>query len=68
MRRAKILLALGVWAAVLPFLGFPYSYKNVLFSLTGLGLVYFSYNFYKENKKSEVKNFDNFSENNFEEL
>ena len=50
----------------MPYLGFPYSLKNILFTLSGLGIMYFSYVLYtesvvKENK--EEKTFDNFSEN-----
>jgi len=64
MSRARILLILGLWIAVLPYLGFPFSWKNVLFTASGLGLVYFSYLFYKESKsEGSRKNFDNFSEN-----
>ena len=67
MRKAKTLLILGIWVIVLPYLGFPQSYKNILFSLSGLALVYFGYILYKENKK-EKDDFDNFSENhNFTE-
>lgn len=72
MKKARILLTLAVWVAVLPYLGFPYSWKNILFTITGLGLAYFSYSLYKENKikikETENKTFDNFSENkNFNE-
>lgn len=63
MRKTRVLLSLGVWVAILPFLGFPYSWKNVLFFITGLGLIYFSYLLYKEYKTTE-KTFDNFKENN----
>lgn len=64
MSKARILLILGTWIAVLPFLGFPYSWKDVLFSLSGLGVIYISFSLYKEKKKKgKVKNFDNFSEN-----
>jgi len=65
MRRARILLMFGIWVAILPYLGFPYSWKNILFSLSGLGLVYLSYVLYKEYKakKTIAKTFDNFSEN-----
>ena len=67
MRKAKTLLILGIWVIVLPYLGFPQSYKNILFSLSGLAFVYFGYILYKENKK-EKDDFDNFSENhNFTE-
>lgn len=65
MRRARILLMFGIWVAILPYLGFPYSWKNILFTLSGLGLVYSSFVLYKESKtkKTKEKTFDNFSEN-----
>ena len=65
MRKERILLLLGVWVAVLPYLGFPYSWKDILFVLTGLGIIYLSYSFYTESETKEKKNktFDNFSEN-----
>ena len=66
MRKARIFLFLGIWVAILPYLGFPYSWKDFLFTLTGLGLICFSYVLYKDYKKEEnqEKTFDNFSENN----
>ena len=68
MRKARILLVLGLWIAVLPYLGFPYSWKDILTSISGLGLICFSYMLYRELKKGEVKEetFDNFRENKFE--
>lgn len=64
MRKARILLILGIWVAILPYLGFPYSWKDTLGTLTGLGLIYFSYVLYKEFKvKDEGKKFDSFREN-----
>lgn len=63
MRKARILLVLGIWVAILPYLGLPYFWKNVLFSVSGLVLVYFSYLLYQDSKKDAVKTFDNFSEN-----
>ncbi|OGI84757.1 hypothetical protein A3H56_01190 [Candidatus Nomurabacteria bacterium RIFCSPLOWO2_02_FULL_42_24] len=63
MRKARILLVLGIWVAILPYLGFPYSWKDILFTLSGLGLVYFSYILYKDYKMTEKKTFDNFREN-----
>lgn len=68
MRKARILLILGLWITTLSYLGFPYAWKDVLFTLSGLGLVYFSYVLYKESKTKEVKEdkvFDNFSENDY---
>lgn len=59
---------MGIWVVVLPFLGFPYSWQDVLTSLSGLALVYVSFALYKESRKNEAKEeekFDNFSENKF---
>lgn len=70
MRKARTLLILGVCMAILPYLGFPYSWKDVLFTISGFVLIFFSYLFYADYKKSEKKEktFDNFRENsNFEE-
>jgi cbb3-type cytochrome oxidase subunit 3 len=67
MRKARILLLLGTWVAVLPYLGFPYSWKDTLFFLTGLILIGLSYFMYRDEKKKGIKEktFDNFKENNF---
>ncbi|MFA6256916.1 MAG: hypothetical protein WCT29_01250 [Candidatus Paceibacterota bacterium] len=70
MRKARILLTFGVWVAILPYLGFPYSWKSTLFTLTGLGLIYFSYVMYQDYHKdsTEENTFDNFRENsNFDD-
>ncbi len=66
MRKAYILLIIGIWITMLSYLGFPYSWKDILFTLSGLGLIYFSYLLYQESKIKEIKEekiFDNFSEN-----
>jgi len=65
MRKAYIILTFGIWVALLPWLGFPYSWKDILFTITGLALIYFSFVVYQENKIKETKKktFDNFSEN-----
>lgn len=66
MSRARTLLLLGIWVAVMPYLGFPSSWKNGLMILTGLILMYISYVMYSENRESKeaVQTFENFSENN----
>ena len=68
MRKAYILLILGIWVTVLSYLGFPYSMKDNLFSVTGIIIIFLSYIFYKEYKAKQNKEetFDNFSENKFE--
>ena len=68
MHKSRIFLIVGIWIAVLPYLGFPYSWKNILFTLSGLGLIGFSYIIYRESKTKESAGsadgtFDNFSEN-----
>ena len=64
MLRARIFLVLGVWIAILPYLGFPYSWKSVLYTLTGLAIIYLSYAMYQDYKKDHAaEEFDNFREN-----
>lgn len=64
MRKVRILLVLGIWVTILPFLGFPSSWKDILFTLSGLFLVYLSYLLYKDFKEdAQAKTFDNFQEN-----
>ncbi len=69
MNKVKVLFIFGVWVGILPYLGFPFGLKNILFSLTGVGIIFFSYTFIDHKKKHEVEKevFDNFSENNFNE-
>lgn len=69
MRKAQILLFLGIWVAILPFLGFTYEWLDILTTLTGLIFIYFSYILYRnfkatEQKEPKEKTFDNFRENN----
>ena len=47
------------------FLGFPYSFKKILFVITGFILIYLSFVLYKDYKKGNVEKevFDSFSEN-----
>ncbi len=74
MLRARTILILGIWTALLPFSGFPIGIKNGLFSLTGLALIYLSFVFYKEIREARKKGkkhekvFDNFSENKIDQM
>jgi amino acid permease len=70
MRKAWILLILGIWVAALPYLGFPYSWKSILTSLSGLVLIIISFLIYKDYKTREIKGsqekiYDNFRENKY---
>lgn len=58
MRRERIFLILGIWVAVLPYLGFPYSWKNILFTISGFIIIYYSYLIYRENKPQKKYNFE----------
>jgi hypothetical protein len=65
MRKAYILLIIGIWLAILPQLGFYYSWKDNLTTISGLVLIFMSFIFYKEFKTKEIEKgtFENFSEN-----
>jgi len=65
MRKARLFLILGIWISILPYLGFPYSWKNILFTISGLVLIYLSYIIYKESKSKiqKTNTSENFSEN-----
>ncbi len=70
MRKARTLLILGIWVTLIPYLGFPYSWKDILTTLSGLTLIIFSYVLYMDYKtqEGEEEAFDNFRENkNFSE-
>ena len=55
MRKEKTLFIIGLWVAVLPFLGFPINVRKVLFLLTGLAVMYLAYLFYLEVKARLIK-------------
>ncbi|MBU0612182.1 hypothetical protein KKA39_00345 [Patescibacteria group bacterium] len=64
MYKARLLLIFGVWVAILPYLGFPNSWKNILFTLSGLIFIYLSYVTYREFRSGRTKkDLENFSEN-----
>ena len=64
MKKARTFLRRGVWITMLPYLGFPYNWEEILFSLTGLLIVYISYFMYKKAKnENQTKPIETFSEN-----
>lgn len=72
MKKARILLILGIWVSVLSYLGFRTSWKDIMFTITGFILILMSYSVYREYKIKKItlkkQNFDSFSENkNFSE-
>jgi len=56
MRKERTLCILGVWVAILPFLGFPNLWREIFFLLSGLALIYLSYLFYIEAQARQKKN------------
>lgn len=70
MRKERSLFIIGFWIMALPFLGFPDSWRKILFILTGLILIYIGYLFSFETrariskKETSTKTFvDNMSQN-----
>lgn len=55
MRKEKTLLIVGLWVALLSFLGFPNPVRQILFVLTGLAIIYLAYLFYLEVKSRLAK-------------
>lgn len=58
MRKEKTLLIIGLWVLILPFLGFSIFWKKILFSITGLAILYLGYLFYLEAKNRLSKDMD----------
>ncbi len=48
MNRQRAILISGIWVAILPFLGFPGSWKTFFFFVTGANLAYIAYKMNKE--------------------
>ena len=72
MSKQRWIFILGIWVALLPFFGFPHSWKNTLFVITGLGLIYLSYLLRRERKgiapqaEPETEKPDTFTDNGHE--
>lgn len=56
MRKEKGLFFVGFFILVLPFLGFPNSWKTVMFVIVGIIIIYLAYLFYIEVKDRLAKN------------
>ena len=68
MSKTRLLFFLGILMVFLPYLGFPRSYKDILFSLSGCLVIYLSLIIKKENKKTKHHKetiIETFKENNF---
>lgn len=56
MRKEKTLLIIGIWVAILPFLGFPDTLRKILFVISGLMLIYLAFLYYQQVKDRISKN------------
>jgi len=56
MRKEKTLFIIGIWIIILPFLGFPDTWRKIFFIITGFMLVYLSYIYYQQAKSRISKN------------
>lgn len=56
MNKEKVLLVLGVWLMVLPFLGFPDFWKTAFIVLTGLIITYLSALIWKQVRIRNINN------------
>ena len=52
MRKERTLFIIGLWVIILPYLGFPPSWKTFFLVASGFALVYLSYLFYTQVKKN----------------
>jgi hypothetical protein len=59
MRKERTLLLIGLWVVILPFLGFPNSWREVFFVITGLAVIYLAYLFNLEAKARLPKSDNN---------
>ena len=60
MRKEKTLLIIGIWVSILPFLGFPDTWRKIFFIITGFAIIYLSYLYY-EQVKAAISRDDNAS-------
>jgi len=50
MKKQRTIFILGIITAIMPFLGFPNSWRKLFFVLLGLSISYFAYLLYMEKK------------------
>ena len=59
MRKEKTLFILGILISSLSFLGFPATFRKILFLILGFSVVYIAYLFYLEAKIRLSKDINN---------
>lgn len=61
MKHSKMIVTLGVIVALLPFLGFPSSWKNVMFLFLGAGIAALAFRIYIETRPDSQNTESDFS-------
>ncbi len=56
MRKERTLFIIGIWVAVLPYLGVFDSWRKIMLIVTGIGIIYLAYLFNTEVRARLVKN------------
>lgn len=56
MSKRQTLMVLGIWVIILPFLGFPGTWKSILFCATGLVIATIAYALRPETRVSPASN------------
>jgi energy-coupling factor transporter transmembrane protein EcfT len=65
MSKKQILSIIGVWVALLQYIGFPESISSILYIFTGVIIIWFAYSFVSgHEKKSEDKPFVEYKKDN----
>ena len=56
MRKERTLFIIGIWVAILPYLGVFDSWRKIILIVTGIGIIYLAYLFNTEARARLVKN------------
>ena len=54
MKKERTLFGLGIWVAILPFLGFPDSWRKILFVISGILIICLASLFRNQYKKQFI--------------
>lgn len=71
MTNQRVIFILGLWTAILPYLGFPNNWKKVFFLVTGSTIAYLAYLLYREKKNAvavKEKKANSYTDNRGEKL
>ncbi len=63
MSKRQILVIIGVWVILLPFLGLPGTWKTILMACTGVVLCFLAYSGQSRQSKSESSFSNSYSDN-----